>query len=152
MRKIILLCILCAALTGCADSENNTELIRFRDDVQIFCENIKTIDTSINSITNITMDEPGIKQATTELLSNLDILKDEFDKFSTIDFPEEFDYLEQLADEAADYMTEAVNAYTKTYTENYTSSMEDYALENYKRAYKRIRVIIDVLNGEEVTD
>ena len=60
-----------------------------------------------------------------------------------------YDYLEKLSDEAYDYMTEAVNAYRKTYQENYTTSMEEYAQENYKRAYKRVQIIIDVLNGKE---
>ena len=54
-----------------------------------------------------------------------------------------------ICKEAYDYMTEAVNAYRKTYQENYTTSMEEYAQENYKRAYKRVQIIIDVLNGKE---
>ena len=136
-------------LTGCNKENNDYEMTRFHAEVNEFCDNLKEIDSSINQITNITADEQGLQEATTELLNNLDRLKDEFAKFSNLDFPTEYDYLEKLSDEAYDYMTEAVNAYRKTYQENYTTSMEEYAQENYKRAYKRVQIIIDVLNGKE---
>ena len=151
MKKITALFLLCVFFTGCKNTQNNAELFRFHKEIDTFCNNIKEIDSSINAISNISADEDGLKQATSELLNQLDLLKDEFLKFSNIDFPEEYDYLEKIADESADYMTEAVNAYHKTYEDNYTVSMEEYALENYGRAYKRVRVIIDVLNGKETT-
>lgn len=124
------------------------ELTRFRNEIDDFCNNILVIDSDINAITIPSTDEAGLKQATSELLYNLDILKDEFVKFSNIDFPSEYDYLEPVADEASDYMTEAVNSYHKVYEENYTASMEEYALENYSRAYKRVQVIFDVLQNK----
>ena len=149
MKKLALLLLISIMLTGCNHKNNDIEMTRFHGEINEFCDNLKEIDSSINEITNITADEQGLKTATTALLDNLDSLKDEFAKFSNIDFPTEYDYLEKLADEAYDYMTEAVNAYRKTYQENYTSSMEEYAQENYKRAYKRVQIIIDVLNGKE---
>lgn len=149
MKKLALILLLSLMLTGCNKENNDFEMTRFHAEVNEFCDNLKEIDSSINQITNITADEQGLQEATTELLSNLDRLKDEFAKFSNLDFPAEYDYLEKLSDEAYDYMTEAVNAYRKTYQENYTTSMEEYAQENYKRAYKRVQIIIDVLNGKE---
>lgn len=148
MKKLSVLLLLSLFLTGCG-KQQDMELTRFSKEINDFCDNIKEIDTSINQITNITADEEGLEAATEDLLSNLDILNDEFVKFSNIDFPEEYDYLEEIADEASDYMTEAVNAYHKTYEDNYTSSMEEYARENYSRAYKRVHIILDVLNGKE---
>ena len=149
MKKLALILLLSLMLTGCNKENNDFEMTRFHAEVNEFCDNLKEIDSSINQITNITADEQGLQEATTELLNNLDRLKDEFAKFSNLDFPAEYDYLEKLSDEAYDYMTEAVNAYRKTYQENYTTSMEEYAQENYKRAYKRVQIIIDVLNGKE---
>ena len=149
MKKLILVILLSFLLTGCNQKENDLETTRLHSEINEFCENLKEIDKSINQITNISADEEGLKAATKELMSNLELLKDEFAKFSNIDFPTEYDYLEKVADEASDYMTEAVNAYHKTYEDNYTASMEEYALENYKRAYKRVQIIIDVLNGKE---
>lgn len=135
--------------TGCNSQNTSYETERFHQEINDFCDQIKEIDQSINSISNITMDESGLNTATETLMQNLDILKDEFIKFSNLDFPEEYDYLEQIADESADYMNEAVKAYHKAYEEKYTSSMEEYAQENYKRAYKRLQIIIDILNGKE---
>lgn len=149
MKKLAIILLISIMLTGCNKENNNLDMTRIHDEINEFCDNLKEIDSAINGITNITADEQGIKTAIDALMPNLDLLKDEFAKFSNIDFPEEFDYLEKLADEAYDYMTEAVNAYDKTYRDNYTASMEEYASENYKRAYKRVQIIIDVLNGKE---
>ncbi len=149
MRKLIILFLISILLTGCNKNNNDIEMTRLYAEVNDFCDNLKEIDTSINQLTNITADEEGLKLATKNLLNHLDTLKDEFTKFSNIDFPAEYDYLEKVADEAADYMNEAVNSYHKTYEDNYTASMEEYAHENYKRAYKRVQLIIDVLNGKD---
>lgn len=149
MKKLAVLLLISIMLTGCNQKNTDLEMTRFHEEINEFCENLKDIDSSINQITNITTDEEGLKTATTALMNNLELLKDEFAKFSNLDFPTEYDYLEKLADESYDYMTEAVNAYRKTYQENYTASMEEYAQENYKRAYKRVQIIIDVLNGKE---
>jgi len=151
LKKLAVLLLICVMLTGCSNTNKNLDMTRLHDEINEFCDNLKEIDSAINQITNVTADEQGLKTATDTLLSNLDLLKDEFAKFSNIDFPTEYDYLEKLADEAYDYMTEAVNAYRKTYRDNYTASMEEYASENYKRAYKRVQIIIDVLNGKEPT-
>ncbi len=147
MKKIVVLLLCGLLLTGCG-AQTDPELIRLESEINSFCDNILKIDTAINQITNITADETGLKDATEDLLFQLDILKDEFTKFSNIDFPEEYDYLEQYADEACDYMNEAVKSYHTVYEENYTESMEKYALENYSRAYKRVQIILDVLQGE----
>lgn len=148
MKKLSVLILLTLLLTGCG-KQQDMELTHFSNEINEFCDNIKEIDTSINQISNITADEAGLESATKDLMYNLDILKDEFVKFSNMDFPEEYDYLEEIADEASDYMTEAVNAYHKTYEDNYTASMEEYARENYSRAYKRVQIILDILNGKE---
>ena len=149
MKKLAVILLLSIMLTGCNKDNVDYEMTKFHGEINDFCDNLKEIDSSINQINNITADEQGLKTATTALMGNLYLLKDEFAEFSNLDFPTEYDYLENLADEAYDYMTEAVNAYHKTYQENYTSSMEEYAQENYKRAYKRVQIIIDVLNGKE---
>lgn len=148
MKRLVILFICCMMLTGCSNKEN-LEMTRFRSQINSFCDNIKEIDSSINEISNITADEDGLKEATKTLMNHMDRLNEEFTKFADMDFPAEYDYLEQMADEAGSYMTEAVNAYHKAYDGNYTESMEDYAQQNYSRAYKRIQFIIDILNGKD---
>lgn len=151
MKKFAIVILLSLLLTGCSN-QNDTAIIKLEGEINNFCDKIIEIDTSINKITNITADEEGLKSATTDLMHNLDMLKDEFVKFSNIDFPEEYDYLEEIADEASDYMTEAVKSYHTAYEDNYTESMEEYAQENYSRAYKRVQIIIDVLQGKYPTE
>ena len=151
MKKLTLLLFISLFLIGCS-SQKDAAFSKLESEINDFCDNILEIDSAINKISNITADEAGLKKATEELMLNLDILKDEFVKFSNIDFPEEYDYLEEIADEASDYMTEAVNSYHTVYEDNYTESMEEYAKENYSRAYKRVQIILDVLNGEYPTD
>ena len=148
MKKLVILSLCCIMLTGC-NSKENIEMTRFRNEINSFCDNIKEIDASINEISNITADEEGLKEATKTLMEHMDRLNVEFKKFANMDFPAEYDYLEQMADEAGSYMTEAVNVYHKTFEDNYTVSMEDYAQQNYSRAYKRVQFIIDVLNGKD---
>ncbi len=147
MKKLMILFICCMMLTGC--NNENIETTRFRSQINSFCDNIKEIDASINEITNITADEEGLKEATKTLMNHMDRLNVEFAQFANMDFPTEYDYLEQMADEAGSYMTEAVKAYHITYEDNYTASMEDYAQQNYSRAYKRVQFIIDILNGKD---
>lgn len=148
MKRLVILFICCMMLTGCNNQEN-IKMTQFRSQINSFCDNIKEIDASINEITNITADEEGLKEATKTLMGHMDRLNTEFTNFANMDFPTEYDYLEKMADEAGSYMTEAVKAYHKAYEDNYTVGMEDYAQQNYSRAYKRVQFIVDILNGKD---
>lgn len=145
--KIYTLCTALFAavmLTACGE---DPALTQFRKSVDEFCTKVSEIDTSINSI------DAQSEAASTELLSYLDDLDLVFQSFARLDFPEEFDYLEHLADESSEYMTEAVSSYHDAYSNgSYNEYMADYAGENYARAYKRIQIIISFLHGEEPED
>nr|WP_305132411.1 hypothetical protein [uncultured Acetatifactor sp.] len=131
-------------LTACGE---DSELTRFRKSIDSFCTRISEIDSSINHI------DAESEEATTELLSYLDDLDDTFRTFAELDFPAEFDYLENLADESSEYMTEAVKNYHQAYGgDEYDESTAEYAKQNYSSAYKRIQIIISFLHGEEPTD
>lgn len=111
-----------------------------------FCTRISEIDTSINSI------DAQSEDASAELLGYLDDLDSTFQTFAQLDFPEEFDYLEELADQSSEYMTEAVKTYHDVYGGAYDEYTAEYAKQNYSRAYKRIQIIISFLHGEEPVD
>ena len=121
------------------------EIAEFKKEIDAFCTDISTIDTTINSI------DAQSDQAVTELLQNLDALEADFNQFAELDFPQEYDYLEPLADEASSYMSEAVASYHTVYQDedSYSENTADYAKENYGRAYKRIQIIIAFLHGED---
>ena len=134
--------------TGCGKKENDNseELKVFRSQIDSFCATIVNVDSSINAI------DTSADGYDKTLLTELDKLDNEFKAFSAIDFPQDYDYLEPLADEAADYMTTAVTSYHDVFENDYSketaSSKYTYATENYSRAYKRIQVIVTFLNGE----
>lgn len=133
----------CLMLTGCRE---DPELTRFKNDFENFCVNVSTLDTSINNI------DADSDTATDELLDYINQMEDEFENLAAIDFPEEFDYLEELADQASEYMTEAASSYQKAFSGEYQENLGDYAYKNYKRAYKRIQIILIYLHGEEPQD
>lgn len=130
-------------LTACGE---DPELAQFKNSIDEFCTGISEIDDSINSIDALSDD------AVSELLTDLDELNSLFQTFAQLDFPEEFDYLEDLADESSEYMAEAVKSYHEAYDGTYDENMAEYARQNYSRAYKRIQIIISFLHGDEPVD
>lgn len=132
------------SLAGCGEDQ---ELTKFKSEIDTFCTNISELDTSINQI------DASSDNATQQLLEYLDTLDSEFQVLATIDFPTEFDYLEDLAKEASEYMTEAVSSYHEAYSNgSYNEYTAEYAHENYSRAYKRVQIIITFLHGETPED
>ncbi|MCI9276746.1 hypothetical protein D7X48_02630 [bacterium D16-50] len=142
---IFFLIILAAMLlTACGE---DPDLARFRKNMDDFCTKISEIDSSINNI------DAQSENAVSELLGYLDELDATFKDFAALDFPEEFDYLEGLADESSQYMTEAVSSYHEAYSNgSYNEYTAEYARQNYSRSYKRIQIIISFLHGEEPDD
>ena len=134
----------CIVLSSCGE---NSALTQFRKSMDDFCTKISEIDTSINNI------DAESEQAADELLTYLDDLDIVFQSFARLDFPEEFNYLENLADESSEYMTEAVSSYHMAYSNNsYNEYTAEYAKENYSRAYKRVQIIIAFLHGDVPDD
>ena len=143
-KMIFAALIVMMALTACGE---DPALTRFRQSMDAFCTKISEIDTSINGI------DAQSDTATTELLGYLDDLDAAFRTFANLDFPDEFDYLEDLAKESSEYMTEAVKSYHEAYgNDSYNEYTAEYARQNYSRAYKRVQIIISFLHGEEPTD
>lgn len=135
------------ALAIFAACGKDPELERFRKSIDDFCTKVSEIDTSINNI------DATADNAVSELLVYLDELDIVFQSFASLDFPEEFDYLEKLADESSSLMTEAVKNFHEAYSnKSYNEAVAEYAQQNYNKAYKRIQIIITFLHGEEPRD
>lgn len=152
IRNKLLITAVCAltalSMTACGRKD---ELKQFREDVDTFCYNISEIGTQIDQV------DAESDNAVSEILEYLDQLDAEFQNFAELDFPEEFDYLESIADEASEYMTTAVisfrDAYTnESYDEEAFRAQYEYARQNEARAYKRIQIIITLLQGEDPED
>ena len=127
-------------LTACGE---DPELTRFHKSIDDFCTKVSEIDTEINSI------DASSDDAVEELLGYLDELNLVFGSFAKLDFPEEFDYLEDTAIAAGEYMNTAVESFHDAYSNgSYNEYTAEYAQGNYNRAYKRIQMIISFLHGE----
>ena len=152
---MITLIISLLLITGCGSSgsegQESEELKHFRDQVDTFCQTISDIDTQINSI------DTASETYTTDIMNCLNSLNTAFSDFAALDFPEEYDYLEHLADEASAYMSEAVTGFNQVYTDNSLNSQAmtdkyNEASTSYANAFKRIKVIMTFLNGEVSQD
>lgn len=150
MKKLALMMLLCLTLTACGSKEADPAITKFATDLNTICDNIVEIDKDINRIEFNPNDEFALQDSRAELINQLVLLEEQFTAFGAMDFPEDFDYLEAMADEASAYMTEAVKTYKEVYeSENsFSATTEEYARENYSRAYKRLRIITALLRGE----
>lgn len=130
-------------LTGCGD---DPKLVKFESDINAFCTELAEIDADINAI------DARSATAKTELLDHLDKLDEACKVFAEMTFPEDFAYLEELADEAGSYMSTAVASYHEAYSgDTYDADTAGFARQNYERACKRINIILQLLRGEEIT-
>lgn len=134
--------VLAAVLfTGCGTSQ---ETLQFQKEMDAFCTSVSELNESINQI------DAEADNAVSLALAYLDQLDEAFQDLAEMDFPEEYDYLESLADEAASYMQEAVQSYHEAYADGgYDQDNADYARENSARAFKRVQVILSILRGED---
>lgn len=131
-------------LTGCGKNE---ELDTFKEQMDSFCNTIVEIDGNMNSI------DASSEDATEILLSNLDDLDVAFQELADYPVPDEFSYIETLADEASENMSEAVKLYHEAFSnDSYNEYTAGYAEEYYARAYKRVKYIITMLHGEMPDD
>ena len=127
-------------LTGCGEKE---ELTVFKEEMNQFYAEVSSIETAMQEINEEEED------AVSTLLEQLEQMRVAFETLSEVEVPAEFIIIEELADDAAAYMYEAVRLYDEAYEEDYVSdSLIQAATENYESAMKRINYIAVLLQGE----
>lgn len=126
-------------VSGCG---KNAELENYKANMNQFFENIKIFDSSINAI------NPESDTAVSDLLSLLDSMNTSFEQMASLDVPDGFPGVEELADEASEYMSEAVSYYHQAYEGEYDAALEDVARQNYERANVRFQYIVSILHGD----
>lgn len=137
--SLLLFMILTFVVSGCG---KNTELENYKANMNQFFENIRVFDSSINAI------DPDSETAVSDLLGLLDSMNTSFAQMASLDVPEGFPGVEELADEASEYMTEAVSYYHQAYEGEYNANLEDVARQNYERANVRFQYIVSILHGD----
>lgn len=134
----LLLCM--TFINGCGEKE---ELTTFKENMNTFYTEVSSIENAIASI------DESSEEAVTTLLIHLEQMSSQFQQLADMEVPEEFISVEDLADDAASYMNEAVRLYGEAYEEDYVSdSLIQAATENYESAMKRINYIAVLLQGE----
>lgn len=127
-------------LSGCGEKK---ELTEFKENMTTFYTEITTIGASMKEIT------PDSEGAVASLLEHLDSMNTQFQFLSEIQVPDEFTSIEDLADDAAEHMTEAVNYYRQAYEgEAFNVNLADAASQHYESAMKRVNYIAALLQGE----
>ena len=144
MKKRIFALLLSAsmlfALAGCGE---DSELEKYRKEVESFYADVIEINDNINAI------DAESENAPQKLLNELDSLNERFQEFGELEVPEEYIAVESLADEAASFMNEAVSLYHSSFSEGtFNDFSVGMAYEKYCRAILRINYIGDILQGK----
>jgi len=128
-HKIILLLTFLTSffLTGCG---KDAELENYKANMNQFFENINS------------------ETAVSDLLSLLDSMNTSFEQMASLDVPDGFPGVDELADEASEYMSEAVSYYHQAYENGYNANLEDAARQYYESANVRFQYIVSILHGD----
>ncbi len=141
--KLRLLCMLLTLTFLFAGCGNSAELDAYKTSMNEIFESLKTYDSQINAI------NPESESAATELLIVLDAMNNTFSQMAELTVPEGFPGVEELADEASSYMSEAVFYYHQAFEgEAFDSVSSDVAKQNYDRANVRLQYIVSILHGD----
>ena len=139
--SLVLSILLIFTITGCG---KNTELENYKANMNQFFENIKIYDASINALAL----NPDSETAVSDLLALLDSMSVSFEQMASLDVPDGFPGVEQLADEASEYMSTAVSYYHQAYDGEYDAALENVAHQNYEYANVRLQYIVSIIHGD----
>lgn len=146
-KKLSLLSLTLATLTlivGCGKvNEVSPELIAYKDDLTNFYNDVSIANAEIKNISYT--DKDSIK----ELLTQLDKVNDAFNEFAEIPIPEEYLSTEELADQAAELMNDAILLYHEALEGEEIDNVKALQAENkYNQAIECINYIGQILQGK----
>jgi hypothetical protein len=115
----------------------------YREQMEQFFEQVAVYNSYINAI------DPEADNAISELLAYLNSLEATVKQMAAYEVPPHFNGVEELADQAETFMSEALKLYNEAYTgESYDEEKAEAAKVNYERANLRLRYIGEILRGE----
>ena len=151
-RLFLTVLILAFCICGCGKAATeeagpDPEAIRaFRDSLGEISSEAASVNDSLGALSVETEEDIPA------LLAVMEELKAPFGKLQALEYPEGYESLKETADQACDYLGKAVEAFGTAFSEE--SSEEaifqaryDYAMENYNRAFKRFKAILDVADS-----
>ncbi len=139
----VLLLMMCSFVTGCGKSSDQ-EITNFMNNMSTFYDKVSAKNEAINAI------DPNASDSADQLLALLDGMNEDFVWLDSIPVPDEYGAVDQFANEAMQYMNEAVKLYHQAFEgdSNYENILIA-AKENYRRANVRLSYISDILQGNE---
>lgn len=149
MKKTLLFTFLfTCALTLSSCGKDTEEILAFQNKLNSTIMKIESLNNELNSL------DATASDATKTALNNLSKLDDAFEELANIEITDdEFAYLEELADEGADYMSQAYDLYEFAYAQGYYDAENaELAYKYLERATTRVRVIVSMLHGEVPDD
>ena len=139
-RLLFPVLLLTLFLTGCGKDK---AVETYRANMTQFFENVQTINDAINQL------DPNDENVGDQLLPLLDSLDKSFSQMASLEVPDGFPGVADLATDASKYMTEAVSYYHQAYGgEEYDKTSADIAYQNYQFANKRLQYIVQILHGD----
>ena len=132
--------LLAGSLSGCGKKDPALE--NYKANMTQFFENMKVFDSSINAI------DPNSDTAPAQLLALLDNMNTSFEQMASLEVPEDFPGVAELATQASENMSQAVYYYHQAFDgDTYNANMADAAKQYYDRANLRVQYIISILHG-----
>ncbi|MBR5578106.1 MAG: hypothetical protein IKW28_03835 [Lachnospiraceae bacterium] len=127
-------------LTGCGKDE---KLTAFEENMTTFYKNIRIIGNEMDAL------DPYDEDAVIQMNYKLESMKQQFEILAAMEIPSQFPGIDGLADDALEYMEEAVRLHSLAYEEaEVIDSYIQASSENYESAMKRIEYIATLLQGE----
>ncbi|MCD7806958.1 MAG: hypothetical protein LUH19_06405 [Lachnospiraceae bacterium] len=146
---IIILCILCAALFGGCATSGSVKIASFEAQISTVVDSIEEIDANMNAV------DTASDSAGTQMLKYIKELSDAIDRLAAIEIPSsEYQYVNDLAVEAQEYIGEAVTLYSQILSSGaeYDPDIAEEAYQNYQKACRRVSIIVSLLHGNTPSD
>lgn len=132
------------SFAGCGKSNQvSPELIVYKNQITQFYDKVNVSNAEIKNITYT--DQASIDK----MLDELDKVELSFAEFAEIKVPEEFESTESLADQASEFMTEAVALYHEALEgDEIDTAKAALAESKYNNAIECVNYIGDILQGK----
>lgn len=145
MKKIIVLTFILAFSLNLSSCGKDTEkILTFQTELNDVILDMEAIHTELNTL------DVSDENASDLALDYLSDLTQAFNRLAAINVTDEnHAYITQLAEEGADYMSQAYDLFQTAYGgEAFDEATADLAYQHLERATTRIRVIVNMLHGE----
>lgn len=146
MKRKVHICIVGFCLFLLSGCGSDPKLSAFYDQMDSFYQSLSITVNTLESV------DPDSESAVDDMLAGLDEMSVLFGQLAEIEVPDKleahFGNVEELADQASDYMEEAGRLYHEAYADGgYDADIAQAAFENYTRAMKRVNYIAILLQG-----